>query len=68
MDADVEDVAEESLSQVGVEDLKSTCSQINDIKQELIQMVSEQVNYLFKYIENIFFFFRLKISIVDEER
>ena len=68
MDADVEDVAEESLSQVGVEDLKSSCSQINDLKQELIQMVSEQVNYLFKCIENIFFFFRLKISIVDEER
>ena len=69
MDADVEDVAEESLSQVGVEDLKSSCSQINDIKQELKQMVSEQVNYLFKYIENIYlfiFFFRLKISIADE--
>ena len=51
---DAVNVAEESWLQVGVE-LKSGCSQINDIKQELKQTVSEQVNYLFKYIENIFF-------------
>ena len=66
---DAVDIAEGSWSQVGVEDLKSSYSQINDIKQELKQMVSEQVNYLFKYIENIYlfiFFFRLKISIADE--
>ena len=67
---DAVDVAEGSWSQVRVEDLKSSCSEINDIKQELKQMVSEQLNYLFKYTENIFFFFffRLKISIVGEER
>ena len=65
---DAVNVAEESWSQVGVEDLKSSCSQINDIKQELKQMVSEQVNYLSKYIENMFFFFGLKISMVDEEK
>ena len=52
-------VAEGPWLQVGVEDLKSSCSQINDIKQELKQMVSEQVKYLFKCIENILYFFSL---------
>ena len=65
---DAVDVAEGSWSQVGVEDLKSSCSQINDIKQELKQLVSEQVNCLSKYIENMFFFVGLKISMVDEEK
>ena len=67
-EVDAVDVAEGSWSQVGVEDLKSSCSQINDIKQELKQLVSEQVNYLSKYIENMFFFVGLKISMVDEEK
>ena len=58
---DAVNIAEESWSQDGVEDLKSSCSQINDIKQELKQMVSEQVNYLFKYIENIYLFIYLFI-------
>ena len=52
---DAVDIAEGSWSQVGVEDLKSSYSQINDIKQELKQMVSEQVNYLSKYIDTCFF-------------
>ena len=52
---DAVDIAEGSWSQVGVEDLKSSYSQINDIKHELKQMVSEQVNYLSKYIDTCFF-------------
>ena len=54
---DAVDFAEGSWSQVAAEDLKSSCSQINDIKQRLKQIVSEQVNYLFKYIENMFYLF-----------